>query len=590
MERSAKKHGGCSGVKVTRWRMKRGGTAHLAAYAARWLPVLAALVVLASGQRTEAAPYDIVAHYKTRDDAKTLEDVVEPNGLVSRNSFNADFIDVGLKFKTDPLSKLQLSRVAYLDLYVRDCNVFSCTDGFGAGSRVPDTSAPEQAPRPLSERPVTGDSVRDKTHVVPMPSVEQFASGGAVPVEVEVVAKFTPEFLCSEELGLREANPEPIKPPDGKKIEDFLDPKDADYEYVRGVLFGHGLRTPNKEPIVYSFCKAIHEKILFKGFDEGKRAEHKERLVSKIVAHLNSEQSLGPAFGAKRHSDERMNVYASFIHHFWLLRNWGSIKFFEVPENREWEKYVDKNAAVSIRSPSTTDSVCGTRGPDCSAVLGALVVKLRLQSGSKETVEDEKAVAGDGILSVPLAMSKHLGETAMVELRLPIGEDDDELVVARSNVASVEEIGWITTIPVFTDIQTALSKDAKKLSDIDVQSSIPVSWAINLSAGEAAHAALTFPFVVGVNTRNSPRAADVLKLFAHVSLIMPLENDAKIQRARAAMGAGAMLFNAFTFSWGVTIDAPQHFLLVGVSVPDLTKAAKAFDGSGASTASAAAKK
>jgi hypothetical protein len=194
-------------------------------------------------------------------------------------------------------------------------------------------------------------------------------------------------------------------------------------------------------------------------------------------------------------------------------------------------------------------------------------VSYKDKKGNNVDRDSKLVVQGNGWQIVP-NLSDNIGDEVTVTVSYVNKVDRYDILTATTRV---ENLGVITTFPVVTEVVSAIDKSAANAADISTQSSIPISWAINLAHGEPAHVAVTLPWMIGINTRDAPRLADVVKVFPHISLILPLASSTT-KGASVAFGAGIALANAFTFSFATTVrDNPQAFFLVGISAPDLAK-------------------
>jgi len=199
----------------------------------------------------------------------------------------------------------------------------------------------------------------------------------------------------------------------------------------------------------------------------------------------------------------------------------------------------------------------------------ALVATIAFTDSKSDPVKKASALTpdGNGWVVAP-NLSDDIGDDVTITVSYVAGDDRLDLLQRKTRA---ENLGPITTFPVGTEVVSAVTKNASNPSDLSTQSSIPVSWALNLAHGEAAHIAVTFPWMFGFNTRSAPRLADVIKFFPAVSMIFPLETQTEIKTPRMAFGGGIALANAFTFSAATVQDVPQGFSLVGISAPDLAK-------------------
>lgn len=154
-----------------------------------------------------------------------------------------------------------------------------------------------------------------------------------------------------------------------------------------------------------------------------------------------------------------------------------------------------------------------------------------------------------------------------VDLAAYVAIEDREYEVLRVRGLAVENLGLVTSFPIISEVVGLIQKHPKTASDVELQSSIPVSAAFDLATGTA-HAAVTVPWMIGYNARGVPRLADMFRVFPHISFVFPSQNE-----IRAVTGVGLQLANVFTFSVAFPMSGSYTtYLMTGVSVPDLVKA------------------
>jgi len=163
-----------------------------------------------------------------------------------------------------------------------------------------------------------------------------------------------------------------------------------------------------------------------------------------------------------------------------------------------------------------------------------------------------------------------VGEPVTITILQKIGSATVEIVKRRT---VVQDLGLITTFPVVTDVVSAISKNPKTVKDLTSQSSVPISWAIDLANGRRSMAAITFPWMMGWNSRGAPELAKYLKFYPHISLVVPLSTSNNSATPIVAVGGGIAVASAFTFSLGATVteDTSHALLLIGISVTDIAK-------------------
>jgi hypothetical protein len=148
------------------------------------------------------------------------------------------------------------------------------------------------------------------------------------------------------------------------------------------------------------------------------------------------------------------------------------------------------------------------------------------------------------------------------------GEEDILLFQERFHVYN---LGLITTVPVISEITSALQGDSPR--DIEATSSIPVSWALPVRKNRKASVAVTFPFTVSLNTREMPNLAEYVALAPSISVIAGGPEDEEGENEddvlRLGIGIGVNVARAFHFGYAWTPEDGGRYILLGVSVPEL---------------------
>jgi hypothetical protein len=164
-----------------------------------------------------------------------------------------------------------------------------------------------------------------------------------------------------------------------------------------------------------------------------------------------------------------------------------------------------------------------------------------------------------------------------VTLRIVYRLSEREDLVIYRDAFDVHNLGFITIFPVASEVVSAAMSASPR--DIESTSVIPISWALSVRGGRGNSYAITFPFVLGVNTRSAPKLAEYVALAPSVSVIAGGEAEAP----HFAFGLGVNLARAFHFgyAWAPTAGGGQYVLL-GVSVPELLPLLSGLGGSGGS--------
>ena len=561
-----------------------------------WAVAIIVAVLCLCGSAS-AYPYDLYAKY-TPTDASGKSIVVKigtDRELVPGDPTNARFEGIFLKPKSDDLAKMEINRLesVLVDVYVG-------TDEKSRAHLVISSADLQGAVEKQILAPTTfGGSVGD--------------------VRIEVHPKFTADFLCQEEQALRDkegkpavlkAVPDEARQPAGKgakppattavSVDSILEASnrtvlggplkdDTDKQAILNAyttLFSRALLNPRGEPIVYSFCKPVYERINWLAVasigakervtddasGDAAHARHKDWLATAVVKMLNDSGAASNVRLEKRDADRLPNVYAFLEHRVAVLMDTSDLELDEVGAGTPipLPSVVDQNSQITLSLNRSSHFCALVAG--CNTVIGSkLKVLMTYEDKDKKLVSNTGSLASSGNGWVVASdLTKYLGQKLSFTVYYAADGDARLELLGNNYYASVENIGLVTSAPVISDIVAATKAQHPK--DLQLQSSVPVSWAINLSHGELAHAALTFPWMIGFNTRSAPHLADYIKIFPAASVVFPLEGGTEIGVTRLAFGGGIALANAFTFSAAATVqDTPQAFFLVGVSVPDLVK-------------------
>ncbi len=587
---------------------------------------LTACALLVSGTAA-GEPYELYAKYTTPK-GQAVE-VKIPSGqpfhdvnLIPSNVGASGFEGLFLRARKDPLSKLQLQRIA--SMVVRIC---------GGGRCGPESSPPDLL---MAQQTVTvSDFIEREIRVFPANFTE--SSETFRRVLVSVYPKYADAYLCGVELGLRDEAAKSAKekgksqgaeqpaaqnrekdqkkpksdskaPSDSTAPDVLTSPTSA---YANALLFSRPLPGPDGRPIVFSFCAGVHDEIDWKkvaeddrkaGKDPEAKADpdraherHKALMLSRVKEAIQK-QTGDEVVLAKFLGEPRDNVYARLSHTVTFLQDMSALFLGEYGRDiqDDHENVINKSSVLTLSYPKDSHFCSGLGNCDreLPRVLDAHISYRSktpaanppaANGGPAPTTEEKPLIEKDVSLTqgvngwtISEDLATHIGEDLYVSISYVVkgelGGSDTRLQLKAPQLVRVRNIGTISTFPAYTDVVSAVTKKSRNPADISTQSSIPISWGINLSHGEYAHIAVTFPWMIGWNTYRNPELADTIKIFPHVTLIFPLESDTAANGPRVAFGAGLALANAFTFSGAVTVqDQPQAFLLVGISATDLAK-------------------
>ena len=240
---------------------------------------------------------------------------------------------------------------------------------------------------------------------------------------------------------------------------------------------------------------------------------------------------------------------------------------------------MDQRSDLILR-PRNPGSFCAGINYPCSKLVEFLQVII---DGTRKDGVPVKQVleptpVGDG-WKLAVRLPDFLKQT--VKLKIYYKRGGGSIQIAEQTL-DVEDIGITTTVPIFTEISSALKRGTLgevNSADNAYTSTIPISWAFNTTCKEGAHGAVTFPWMIGFNTRGAPHLSDYIMVFPHASVILPLSGTAgtstscgttaqQSASAQVAFGGGVQLVRAFSVSWALATTG-QQYLMLGVSLPDI---------------------
>jgi hypothetical protein len=236
-------------------------------------------------------------------------------------------------------------------------------------------------------------------------------------------------------------------------------------------------------------------------------------------------------------------------------------------EDHETSDMVDQssNLHVELSGKCPLDPVAVNRLTERPFVFRFYVVEN--EKVTREYVEIDPVPRGGSRYATGVELRDHLGKT--LEFRVEYHVDGVEKILLKRRFA-VHNFGLITTFPVVSEV-AAVAKDWSAF-DAETMSSLPLSYAVGI--GDVPNGvAATFPATIGLNTRGAPSLSDLVKFYAHVSVISPTDagDGAKL---RTGTGVGFLFFDALSFSLAVTIGEDhggQTYFMPGLSIPDIVE-------------------
>ncbi len=462
--------------------------------------------------------------------------------------------------------------------------------------------------------PVDGTSVSgDEFSVI---TADRLTS--ALPFEtfdIEVTAKFRSGALCEAERSIADAQerkrgPVPAATRDDLKL--VAQGGDAGILIADAIQVSPGNGEPADRVLLFSFCRERRSAVNWSAYMEKAPASlsleefaprlkadsnsqfaersyraHKEALFKQLRGRL---PTLG--FGKAPELVPAPEV-ESFSGTLVKLIETSSVAFFKDPVGRlvfregsetlghpehRWP-VIDQGSELSIgfvRDNEDSDrALNGLSG--FKRLLDELEVDLETTDSNGNVIPKRLDLAPHGTRDalIKVALKDFLDREITLKAFVHLGTQRVELI--HTGKHTIRNLGLITTFPLVSEIAGLVGRFNEK--DQEASSTIPVSWAFNVSPGATATLAVTLPWIIGYNPRSAPQLASFIAGFAHLTLLMTEAGP------RPAAGLGISVARFFQFSWAVGPDAAMsgqasHYLLVGLSIPDIAKLNSALSGLG----------
>jgi hypothetical protein len=311
-------------------------------------------------------------------------------------------------------------------------------------------------------------------------------------------------------------------------------------------------------------------------------AQH-DALASQLSTYLKQQ----PAFAGMKLVVQRdapaapTNLLVATNHAFSLVNDMGvAFAFREVNPSgeRDLKGSVDQTASVRLEVLP-----CGGCNPCASGIswtaLVATYITVSLTSTDNKGNPIQKSISLTALGGDRWALQAALTDYLDKDVTLTVSyKNGGNVFTIRTETVHVDNLGLITTFPLVTEVASLIANaqtNSVNPKDSEWQSSIPLSWAFDITAGDGQHVAVTLPWMIGVNTRTAPHFSDVIKFFPHISAVLPVSSTTSTsgtQPTQIVFGAGFAFVDTFTLAWGLSASQAHSYLLIGVSVPDLVKA------------------
>jgi hypothetical protein len=526
--------------------------------------VVVAVVLL--GRHASAIPYEIVAKYSARNRDQKVEPIsvrVAPGAdddierVIPVSLVNGKFDGIYLRSPDNAAAELeQLDRIT-VDVLV------------GPPGNQKLVASPTVAIDKLKGAPRKEWLLADARTI---------GAPHAAQVTFRTYLHFNGDYVCDHERRLRLEK--------GKTPTTAFNPAwvKKDTAFIRWHLWEAALFDPLDRPALYSFCKEVRDNLNWPAIAASARAQvsdvwpaSKQVVSSQVVAAMRAATQRATIETKQLAGDTLPHIYDVLQHDITIIDAANRLQIAEPDQTETIQKSlrasVDSGAKLFVHSANNREDICEDVVNCQQVVADSFLAILQFQDPDNEetkTTEVARLSAKGGRWDILHSdLEPHLGERLVVRIVFEAGQN--ELTIVESIPTSVEDLGLITSFPVVSEIASMAESKPKSIRDFEAKSSVPVSVAIQLGERNVTYGAVTFPWMIGYNPRAAPRLAKIVKGFAHVSLLAPIEEqDDGEAELRLAVGAGVAVFGVFTF--GVAVTPQKHgdaFFLAGVSAPDL---------------------
>ncbi|MGN6106800.1 MAG: hypothetical protein ACTHU0_16955 [Kofleriaceae bacterium] len=517
--------------------------------------VLVPCVIAALGASAHASPYRLVAIYKGKNPDqtdKTLEVAIRNDALLPSRADGLELERVALRFERAGLGAVTPGMFRNFSMALFQGPRKHGTASVLATEIDPTASRDLLRWKDLHERP----------------RVSYF--------DVDVRGKLSADFLCAQELYLRQQFGESCAPK--PKADDaagkpacatapglFVDPSQRP---------SHGLFVDGAE-VLFSFCKAkdgardgnVHWGEALKAGTFGKADDadklqelHKQRLhrmliskgvISKFVSPYAALHSGPDAEGqpANLYIEEKFQFGIRLVGELFVLEETDHSRPHKVSE------VVDQGSSIVVRADGGGVGDC----PD----LTEFKYVLETPGDERATIDEVPVRYREGCeVALAVDLKKYLDK--QVKLKVLQKIDDKELVLVERPF-KVASLGFQWTMPVVSEVVAALN--AKAPADLTASSSLPLG--IALGRGARVRLALSFAFRASWNTRSFTNLSRYFAIYGHATVLSDPDHGYETE---LALGAGAAAFQFFHFGWAISMaDNHRNYFLLSVDIKDFYK-------------------
>jgi hypothetical protein len=514
------------------------------------LAPLLGLTLLGHATAVSAAPYELVAVYTGRNadqTERTIEVKITNDAILPNRANGLDLDSVVIRFDRAGLGSITPGTFRNFAVATQYGSVASAVS-------VPSAELNPSASRALVKWRDVHDPQRT-THF-----------------DIAIHGKFSPAFLCSQELYMREiagqrnACSGTVKQPGCAKDTYFEKPAARPDRslFVDGaeVLFTFcGSDDPDESGSV-KWDLVQKDGMLGQADSAAKlKALHKQRLhhllmqknvLTKFVNQYADLKSGPDAAGLPDNLFVEEDVKFS-------VRLMGELFVLDESDNRTPQRVgevVDQRSTLIV-------SADGRGVGDCPNLSSFKYVFAFTGDGDKATVDELSPRFLDGCKSaLGVDLTKYLDKR--VTLRILQKMDAAQELVLVERQFTVASLGFQWTIPIVSEVITALNATSPR--DLTASSSLPLGIAIGRNHNRLA---LVFPFRASWNSRSFTNLSRYFALFGHLTVLADPDGDS---RTELAVGAGVAAFQFFHFGWAISLaDNHRNYFLVSIDIRDISK-------------------
>jgi hypothetical protein len=508
-----------------------------------------ACLLLAWTASASAAPYELVAIYSGRNadqTTRTVEVKVANNAVLPNRADGLDLDSVVIRFERAGLGSITPGTFRNFSIATRYRDIKSTTS-------VQSSELTPSASRTLV-----------KWRDVRFPQRATY-------FDVSIHGKFSSDFLCAQELYLRQlvGQPrgcaDPTRNPACGKTDFYgkpaLRPERPVFSDGAEVLFTFCGREEAVEQVKWDLV--LKDGGFGKADTSAKLNElHKSRLhrllidkgaLTKFVNQYGDLRSAPDAEGLPGNLfvEEDFKFSVRLVGELFVLAEADHSK------PREFSEVIDQRSTLVVKAS-------GAGVGDCPNLADFKYVFEFTGDGDQATIDELPVRFRDACTSVlNVDLKKYLDKR--VTMRILQQVDSEQKLVLVETQFTVASLGFQWTVPVVSEVIAALR--AKSPADLTASSSLPLGIALGREGRY--RLALSFAFRASWNIRSFTNLSRYFALYGHASVLADPDNDYSTE---LAIGAGVAAFQFFHFGWAVSLaDDHRNYFLLTVDIKDISK-------------------